>query len=608
MSRTLYLDCETDVIKPGLQVPPMVCAQLAYDLDPVEILLADDPRLVDQLRAALADCVIVGHNVAFDLAVILQEFPELAPLIWRAYDESRVYDTMLAAQMHDIADGTFSAGKRYNLQVLAERLGYALVKGDNSWQLRFSELRGVPLHDWPQSAVEYAIMDVAATRAVWQWACSIAPTEGIPTIAVQLRSAWALHLSSAWGLVCDPRAVRALASRVDETLLRTRDQLRVAGVLHANGSKNVTALRERAAAAGVLQTTAGGAISISADALQDVDDPVLKTYKEFLGAEKLRSTYLPVLERGCSVPIHPRYWLVASGRTSASDPNIQNLPRNGLVRECFVPRPGWAYVAADYHVVELVCLAQVLVDMFGLANCCMAQALLRGEDLHLVTASKILDISYDETLARHRAGDKQTKDARQLAKGLNFGIPGGLGPAKLAKLLKNYGIDVTEAAARQLRSTWLALYPEMKLYFDKIGAYTQRSWRSVHPRTGFVRGGLDYCSGANHLFQHLAAFGAKNALYAVQRACYFDTDSPLHGCRLVAFVHDELVLEVPVDRVDPAARELCAVMTAEFQVAVPDLPIKAEAVAMSRWCKDAKSLKNQAGELEIYDPGLFLDP
>lgn len=608
MASTLYLDCETDPIAPAQQVPMLVCAQLAFDLGPVEIFLEDDPRLVNQLRAGLAECRIVGHNVAFDLAVLWQALPELEELIWRAYDEGRVFDTMLAVQLHDIAQGTFSAGRRYNLQAIAERVGYKLVKGDESWQLRYAQLRGIPVDRWPTGAVEYARLDVLATRAVWQWVGSSAPADGIPTIEVQTRGAWALHLSSAWGLVCDARAVYALSHEVDQTLIATRAQLMHMGVVRADGSKNVALLRQRAEEAGVEERTNGGVISISADALQDVDDPVLNVYQEFLAAEKLQSTYLPVLVRGCREPLHPRYWLVASGRTSASDPNIQNLPRGGRVRECFVPRPGYAFVAADYHVVELVCLAQVLVDMFGMQNCSMAQALLRGEDLHLVTAAKILGWTYQETLQKYRAGDPDAKSARQLAKGLNFGIPGGLGTKTLAKLLKKAGFVFDSAKVARLRQTWLDLYPEMVMYFDTLSRYTRKPWRSVHPRTGFVRGDLEYCSGANHLFQHLASFGAKCALYAVQRGCYFDRSSPLYGCRLAAFVHDELVLEVPVARVDPAARELCAVMESEFLAAVPDLPVKAEAVAMSRWCKDAKPLRNHAGELQIFDPGLIFGP
>lgn len=593
--RVTTLDCETFPITPGVLAPDLVCVQVAEGDGDVEIILANDPRLPARLEAALASDVLLGHNVAYDLAVIGNEFPDLWPAIWQAYDSGRVTDTMMVASLLDIARGQYRPGQ-YSLKVLATTYaGKVLEKGDNSWQLRYHELHGMPVESWPVGAVEYARTDVEATREVWK-VLTESGRRNPPTLDVQVRAAWALHLCSCWGMRCDPAAVDALEHRIQEHKAALLPQLQAVGFLRADLTRDDKRVREYAEQAGVTKRTAAGKVSVSVDALQDVDDANLKALADYLGWLKLESTYLPVVREGTTSPVQARYGIVESGRTSCSRPNLQNLPRKGSVRECFASRPGYVYVAADYSIVELVCLSQVLLRWIAPTSA-MARALLEDRDLHLVTAAMILGTDYDTVRDRYKSGDKGAAEARQLAKALSFGIPGGLGAHKLSKYLGNYGISVSETEAHALKTRWLRLFPEMRLYFDRVGAEAQSSRTFAHPITGFLRGDLDYCSLANHLFQHLAAYGAKVAMHAIQRACWADEASPLYGSRLVAFIHDEFLLEVPENRVHEAAQELSLLMRGEFLVACPDVPVKVEVVAMRRWCKAAKPCYDQAGRL-----------
>lgn len=585
--RVVTLDCETFPVQAGVLAPQLVCAQTAEGDGDVSITLSVDPLLPARLADLLNADVIIGHNVSYDLAVISNEVPELFSAVWKAFDEGRVFDTMYAASLLDIARGQYRPGS-YSLAKLAERFcGIVLDKGADSWQLRYGELYGVPVAQWPAEAVKYATEDVAATYRVWRILTDVGERE-VPTLAVQVRGHWALHLCSCWGMRTDPAAVASLAAEIEQHKAHALPKLRALGFIRADGTRDDKAVREHAEKAGVSKRTAGGKVSTSVDALQEIDDPDLKLLVDYLGWLKLESTYLPVVDRGTREPIQARYGIVESGRTSCSNPNLQNLPRKGGVRQCFVPRPGYVFVAADYSIVELVCLSQVLLKMFGNGNSRMADALIEGQDLHLVTAAMLLRRSYDDTVRAYKDGEPAAKQARQLAKALSFGIPGGLGPAKLAAYLGNYGIKVTESEAKNLKNDWLRLFPEMRLYFDRIGAEARFGGTSKHPITGFLRGGLEYCSLANHYFQHLASYGAKVALYAVQRACWAQPESPLYGSRLVAFIHDELLLEVPENRVHDAAQELSAMMISEFLVACPDVPVKVESLAMLRWTKDAK--------------------
>jgi hypothetical protein len=139
----------------------------------------------------------------------------------------------------------------------------------------------------------------------------------------------------------------------------------------------------------------------------------LRAVGERSGVEKILTTFVPTLLSGTQVPINP-YWneIVASGRTSARDPNLQQPPRKGGIRECFIPRRGWLYAEADYSFIELCTLAQACLDLFGISK--LAAAINGDLDPHTDVAAQLLGISYEEALARK--GEKVVKEARQLAK------------------------------------------------------------------------------------------------------------------------------------------------------------------------------------------------
>jgi hypothetical protein len=82
------------------------------------------------------------------------------------------------------------------------------------------------------------------------------------------------------------------------------------------------------------------------------------------------------------------------------------------------------FVSVDYDFLELRTLAQACLDLVGGSE--LAKAIRAGEDPHLSMAAEILGIPYSEALARKK--DPAIKDARQLAKAANFGLPGGMGP------------------------------------------------------------------------------------------------------------------------------------------------------------------------------------
>ena len=358
--------------------------------------------------------------------------------------------------------------------------------------------------------------------------------------------------------------------------------------------------------------------------LPSTDVPFLVAHA---AAEKRLSTYLePMVEAG-EYALTPGYGVFKrSGRTSSFKPNIQNFPRSGGERECFVPREGHLFVAADYSTLELRAWAQVCLDL-GIASE-MATALRAGRDLHLDLGAQMMEITYEEA-ERQYAGDagsvaeQRCAVFRGAAKPANFGLPVGMGTAKFeSSARKSYGVNFAElgVAAEDVRSAWYERWSEARAYFNHVSSILRvvdikteidpdtgeeiekevRKCAIRHPRSGRVRGGCFFTDAANSYFQGMAADGAKEALFRVAYECYVDTASPLFGSRPVAFIHDEIMLESPGPKAQGAARRLSQVMVEAMEMYIPDIPIICEADIFDRWCKYAKSKTLENGDLSVY--------
>jgi hypothetical protein len=396
----------------------------------------------------------------------------------------------------------------------------------------------------------------------------------------------------------------------------------------------------------VPRTPAGG-VKCDRDTLEESGNEILEGYANVSNDEKFLATYIPVLERASCAPLNPDgNVLVASGRTSY-DGVIQLIPRGGGLRECFTPRDGWTYCSIDYSALELATLAQVCIWVVGWSR--MADAINERRDLHTEFAASMLGQSYDSLLASVKAGDRKAKGMRQAAKACNFGFPGGMGEAKMVATQRRqaqlrFCITLGEAPecgcsdpktcrrchgrgmlcgqnmitewkgrecppiclrcvqlATELRAAWFRRWPEMQHYFKYISRYTEGGSGVLEQFVSKrVRGGLDFCNGANTLFQGLAADGAKHALWKTSKECYTQTDSPMFGARPVIFVHDEIFSEIPCQIAPTAADRMTEVMINAMSEYVPDVRISAEPTLMSRWYKSAECKRSPSGELLVW--------
>lgn len=623
----VFWDTETALIRSGLGAPPVTCMSWRHvaldDLrgEPISRGIVDRHRARDMMRDWLRDpsVLLVGHNLAFDTCVMAAEFPELLPLFFAAYAANRMEDTMLREQLIDIAQGHFRWETDPFTDEPIKRKSYALgslIPGLEKFQHRFGygPLRDVPLETWEPGFLNYALEDADATARLYVEQAGRHGGEVVDS-APQARAAFTLQLMSIWGMRTDAAKVAWLKERLAQVVAELQAELVVRGLIREDGSRDMKAIRARIEKTGIpLQYTATGEISTSADVMKEageVDQDLffLVTYAENL---KLLTTYVPALEQGTEVPINARYnTLVETGRTSCQKPNLQNLPRGKkdpsdlakFVRECFVPRQGYLYSACDYDSLELRTLGQVLYDTVGGGTLKDLYGEDPNFDPHTRLASQIMGISYEEGLVLKKKKDKSLALHRQMAKAGNFGYPGGMGARKMVLYAwKGYGVKLTEAEASKLRNDWMRSLPEIQVYLQRIGMATETgSTRIEQLRSGRVRGGVGYSDCANGYFQGLAADGAKRALFDVAQACYVERASPLYGSRPVAFIHDEIICEIPEERGHEGAIEQERIMCESMQAYTPDIPIRASSSLMRRWYKEADAVWEN-GRLVPWEP------
>jgi DNA polymerase I-like protein with 3'-5' exonuclease and polymerase domains len=280
--------------------------------------------------------------------------------------------------------------------------------------------------------------------------------------------------------------------------------------------------------------------------------------------------------------------------------NLQNFPRVPGVRECIRAREGYALCSVDYDALELRTLAQVVLSIVGRSR--LAERFQANPDFdpHSSFAARMLGISYEEAIALKEAKDKGFKAARQKAKAATFGFPGGLGIEKFRDYArKGYGTILSDSEARELKAIWLAEHPEMQSYFRFVSRAAEMGGEIRLPITGRYRGRCGYTDGANYGFQGLASDGAKEALSDVTEACETE-GSILYGSHPVVFIHDEIIVEVPLGQADACAKEIKRLMEeAMVRVATPDIPSRASPALSLSWIKEAS---------DVYDAEGFLIP
>ena len=264
-----------------------------------------------------------------------------------------------------------------------------------------------------------------------------------------------------------------------------------------------------------------------------------------------------------------------SGRISASNPNLQNIPRSAEFRKLYIPTKGKVFVICDYSQIEL----RVCAELAGETR--MIEAMLQGEDLHRMTAAKIFGVS--------EAG--VTKEQRQQAKAVNFGLIYGMSPNRLVK----EGIAKDQKQGAAIIRSFFELYPkikrmhkyleqQMKQAIQQNPTQLQIRTQETNRRRWLSRKDVSFKGGKlrpNTLFnqpvQGLAADGMKAALVVLQKRL------ERLDAELVAVIHDEVIVQTPPPFADKVRGIVEQAMIDGMQTFVGEVPITAEAVVGRSW-------------------------
>ena len=323
----------------------------------------------------------------------------------------------------------------------------------------------------------------------------------------------------------------------------------------------------------------GKTISTAADVLEGLaaEYPVVQKVLDYRQLTKLKGTYvdaLPELIDPETGRLHTSFNQTgaATGRLSSSNPNLQNIPiKTELGREiraAFVPREGWELVVADYSQIELRLLAHMSGDPV------LTDAFRNGEDIHTRTAAEVMGVP--PMLV--------TKEARNNAKAVNFGIVYGISSFGLAA---NLGISRKEADT-YIRS-YFERYSGVKRFIDETIAKTRESGVArtmfgrerpipdMNSRNANARGFAER-TAVNSPIQGTAADLIKLAMVRI--------DKVLAGyqSKLLLQVHDELVLEAPPGEVWVVREMVKREMESVCELSVP---LVVEVGAGKNW-RDAK--------------------
>lgn len=223
--------------------------------------------------------------------------------------------------------------------------------------------------------------------------------------------------------------------------------------------------------------------------------------------------------------IHPTYkpLFVKTGRLSSEEPNIQQVPRKKEYRNVFGGHPTKLWLKADYSQIELRLAAWLAQEPT------MLEAYRNGEDLHTLTAKKVL-------------GD-DSKEARQAAKPINFGLLYGGGWGTLQRTARrDYQVFFTEWEAKRNRKAFFSAYPALRRWHEQMEASVRSTKKSVSP-LGRIRylPDVDHAEeakqwaatreGINHPVQSFASDILLSALVRLQSLDWLEP---------IAEVHDEI--------------------------------------------------------------------
>ena len=497
-----------------------------------------------------------GQNLKYDLHVLKNYGIEV---------KGKLFDTMLAHYL-------LFPDQKHNLNAMAETLlNYSMVRIDSligqkgKKQQSFSE---VPV----SKAKEYAGEDADITWQLSEILRKDLKKRGLEKLAYQVEMPLVRVLMD-----MEHHGVRLDTDSLEQFTVKLRDELKeVEERIHkmAGVSFNISSAKqlgdilfERLKIVEKPRMTKTRQYATSEEVLQDLVDKhdIVPEVLNFRSLKKLLTTYvdaLPKLIHPETGKIHTTFnqALVATGRLSSNNPNLQNIPireeRGREIRKAFTTSgKDYSFVSADYSQIELRLMAHLSQDSK------MIEAFVTNEDIHTTTASKIYKVKPEEV----------TREMRSKAKTANFGIIYGISAYGLSQRMR-----IPRREASELIEGYFESYPGVKQYMDhciekaREKGYVEtmygrvRALPDISSRNSVVRGNAER-NAINTPLQGSAADIIKIAMVRIHDT--FQKEGL--KSKMILQVHDELNFDVFKKELEKAQRIIKEAMENAVSLRVP---------------------------------------
>ena len=510
--------------------------------EPVLLWHKRDPLDPATLRQLLQDRPLVIHNARFDCKWLSVKFG-ICP--------KDIFCTLTASRL--LKNGS-KLPNRFG-DVVERELGIHLPKdqGQSDWGGMFLT----------QEQLEYAANDVRHLHALK---------------ARQMESLRTEHLEPVFGLECAliPIVIkmelagfavdRAKLEQIRDEAQGSGEQLKAALLKLLGGRLNVDSPEQLKRA---LDRAGIHVDNTAEETLRSLDNPIGDKILDYRTVEMQRRQAQALLEAvSDDGRIHANFNPLGTdtGRFTSNGPNLQQISR-GVMRTAFVAAAGCQLIVADYSQIELRAAAYLSGDEV------MLSAFQEGKDLHIQTAA---------VLTKKTPTDV-TRDDRQIAKSANFGLVfGQQAPGLKVYARTNYGVVLNDARAKSIRGRFFSHYQGLAAWHRKAHAlapYTKEGLTLLGRRRLPGPDASDWDRFQlliNFRVQGSCADGLKLAMVRLAK------ELPV-GTRMIATVHDELVLEAP-EAIGEEIKNLTAkIMVEEMGKVLPGLPIEVEAKVCCNW-------------------------
>lgn len=314
-----------------------------------------------------------------------------------------------------------------------------------------------------------------------------------------------------------------------------------------------------------LKKTATGSVSTNIEALEAIkkEHKIVGSILDYRELFKIQSTYVrpfqDFIKKGKR--IHTTYLQTGTvtGRLSSENPNMQNIPSGtefaDEFKKCFEARKGYCFVSFDYSQIELRVLASLSEDPK------MMEAFKKDLDIHKMTAAQVNNVPLE----------KVTKEMRNFAKTLNFGVVYGMGYMAFAK---SSGLSIAEAKKfiaeyfddfKRIKKWQEAIKEEARKNCFVTNLNGRRRWLlNIVSNSQFLASQAER-EAINMPVQSLAADILKIAM--VKLADYINKNK--ENIKPLLTIHDELLFEVKNDIIKKTTTEIADIMESAFKLSVP---------------------------------------